>query len=165
MTRRSGRNWTGVSASASGSGAQEMRPGAAVLQEDPEVRGGVGIAKQSSSIVSFHKSTTSSSSYSLPIVQARPQHTSRKLLDPLIEPLRTPSPKYHHRGTANRCHHGSPRGVFLQPSSTHYNPRQASSSPTEPRHHRTLLVADLAQRGNSLYARSPPQPRLPQGLP
>jgi hypothetical protein len=43
-------------------------------QENPEVRGGVGIANQSGSIISSHKSTTSSSSYSSPIVRARPQH-------------------------------------------------------------------------------------------
>jgi hypothetical protein len=58
-------------------------------QEDPEVREGVGIANQSGPIDFSHKSTMSSSSYSSPIVQARPQHTSRKLLDPPIEPLRS----------------------------------------------------------------------------
>jgi hypothetical protein len=46
--------------------------GLAREQENPEVRGGVGIANQCSSIDSSHKSTTSSSSYSSPIVQARP---------------------------------------------------------------------------------------------
>jgi hypothetical protein len=50
------------------------RRGSAREQEDPEVRGGVGIANQSGSIVSSHKSTTSSSSYSSSIAQARPQH-------------------------------------------------------------------------------------------
>jgi hypothetical protein len=43
-------------------------------QENPEVRGGVGIANQSGSIISSHESTTSSSSYSSSIAQARPQH-------------------------------------------------------------------------------------------
>jgi hypothetical protein len=42
-------------------------------QEDPVIRGGVGIANQSGSIVSSHESTTSSSSYSSPIARARPQ--------------------------------------------------------------------------------------------
>jgi hypothetical protein len=44
-------------------------------------------------------------------------------------------------------------------------PWQASSSPTEPRHRRAVLIADLVRHGNSLFAHSPPQPRLPQGLP
>jgi hypothetical protein len=46
-------------------------------QEDLEIRGGVGIANQSGSIVSSHESTTSSSSYSSPIVRARPQHLKK----------------------------------------------------------------------------------------
>jgi hypothetical protein len=41
-------------------------------QEYPEVHGGVSIANQSGPIGFFHESTTSSSSYSSPIVQARP---------------------------------------------------------------------------------------------
>jgi hypothetical protein len=56
--------------------------GLAREQEDPEVRGGVGIANQSGPISFSHKSTLSSNSYPSSIVQARPQHTSRKLLDP-----------------------------------------------------------------------------------
>jgi hypothetical protein len=56
--------------------------GSAREQENPEVRGGVGIANQSGSIVSSYKSTTSSNSYSSLIVQARPQHTLKKLLNP-----------------------------------------------------------------------------------
>jgi hypothetical protein len=43
-------------------------------QGNPEVRGGVGIMNQSGFIISSHKSTTSSSSYSSPIVRARPRH-------------------------------------------------------------------------------------------
>jgi hypothetical protein len=65
-------------------------------QEDREVRGGVGIANQSSSIVSSQGSTTSNSS--------------------------------------------SPTTI----------PWQASSSPTEPRHHRALLITDPVRHGNSL---------------
>jgi hypothetical protein len=41
-------------------------------QENPEVREGVGIANQFCPIGFFHESTTSSSSYSSPIVQVRP---------------------------------------------------------------------------------------------
>jgi hypothetical protein len=51
--------------------------GLAREQENPEVRGGVGIANQSSSIVSSHKFTTSSSSYSSSIARARPQHLKK----------------------------------------------------------------------------------------
>jgi hypothetical protein len=94
---------------ASESGAQGLWPGTAALQvtvracrmcfcsacasrggsapepENPEVRGGVGIANQSGSIVSSHKFTTSSSSYSSSIAE-QDHNTSKKLLDP-IEPL------------------------------------------------------------------------------
>jgi hypothetical protein len=59
------------------------RGGLAREQENPEVRGGVGIANQSGSIVSSHKFTTSSSSYSSLIVRARPQHLEE-----------TPGPSY-----------------------------------------------------------------------
>jgi hypothetical protein len=38
---------------------------------------------------------------------------------------------------------------------------QASSLPTEPRHRRALLIADLVHHGNSLSTRSPPETRLP----
>jgi hypothetical protein len=58
-------------------------------QENPEVRGGVGIANQSGPIGFSHKSTTSSSSYLSPIDQARPQHLEEALGPPLIEPLRS----------------------------------------------------------------------------
>jgi hypothetical protein len=94
--------------------------GSAREQENPEVRGGVGIANQSGSIVLSHKSTMSSSSYSLPIGRARPQQLEEtpgppsSLFDPCM-------PKHHHRGKANRHHHESPRGLPLRPSSTHYN--------------------------------------------
>jgi hypothetical protein len=49
------------------------RGGSACEQENPEVCEGVGISNQSGPIVSSHKSTMSSSSYSSPIVRARPQ--------------------------------------------------------------------------------------------
>jgi hypothetical protein len=51
--------------------------GLAREQEDPEVREGVGIANQSGPIGFSHKSTTSSSSYSSSIAQARPQHLKK----------------------------------------------------------------------------------------
>jgi hypothetical protein len=70
------------------------------------------------------------------------------------------------RGSLNCYHHESPRRLLLRPSSTHCNPsQQTSSSPTEPRHCRALLIANPVHRGNSLSACYPPQPRLPQGLP
>jgi hypothetical protein len=53
------------------------RGGSAREQEDLEVRGGIDIANQSSPISFSHKSTTSSSSYSSSIAQARPQHLEK----------------------------------------------------------------------------------------
>jgi hypothetical protein len=46
-------------------------------QENPEVRGGVGLANQSGSIVLSHKPMTSSSSYLSSIIRARPQHLKK----------------------------------------------------------------------------------------
>jgi hypothetical protein len=91
-------------------------------QENPEVRGGIGIANQAGFIVSSQGSTTSSSSYSSSIAEQD---------------------------------HKSPRGLSLRPFSTHYNPQQTSSSPTESRHRRVLLVANPIHRGNSVSACSP----------
>jgi hypothetical protein len=51
-----------------------IRGGLAREQENLEVRGGVGIANQSGSIVSSQESTMSNNSYSSSIVRARPQH-------------------------------------------------------------------------------------------
>jgi hypothetical protein len=103
-------------------------------QENPEVRGEVGLANQSGSIVSSH--------------------------DPRHPTVLTP------RGSLNRYHHKSPQRLLLRPSSTHGNPsRQASSSPTESRLRRALLVTNSIHCGNSSSTCSPPQPRLPQGLP
>jgi hypothetical protein len=68
--------------------------GLACEQENPEVRGGVGLVQ---------KSTTSSNSYSSPIDQARPQpleetpEPSSSLFNPWM-------PKHHRHGKAN-CHH------------------------------------------------------------
>jgi hypothetical protein len=103
-------------------------------QENPEVRGEVGLANQSGSIVSSHG----------------PRHPT----------VLTP------RGSLNRYHHESPWRLLLRPSSTHSNPsRQTSSSPTEPRHHRALLIDNPVHRGNLLAAHSSSLLRLPQGLP
>jgi hypothetical protein len=80
-------------------------------QEDPEVRGGVGIANQFGPTGFVHESTTSSSSYSSPIVRARPQHLKeargpsyRASSDPFAEtssPWRSqpPSPQVTVRNT------------------------------------------------------------------
>jgi hypothetical protein len=57
--------------------------GLAREQENPEVREEVGLPNQSSSIVFSHNSMTPSSSYSSPIVRARPQHLKE-----------TPGPSY-----------------------------------------------------------------------
>jgi hypothetical protein len=56
--------------------------GLAREQENPKVRGGVGIANHSGSIISSLKSTTSSSSYSSSIARARPQHLEETLGPP-----------------------------------------------------------------------------------
>jgi hypothetical protein len=53
------------------------RGGLAHEQENHEVRGGVSIANQSGSIVSSHKSMTSSSFYFSPVDRARPQHLKK----------------------------------------------------------------------------------------
>jgi hypothetical protein len=76
-------------------------------QENPEVRGGVGIANRSGSIVSSHKFTTSSSFYSSSIARARPQHLEETLEPPLsfFDPC---VPEHHRRGKVDCCRHGSP---------------------------------------------------------
>jgi hypothetical protein len=53
------------------------RGGSAREQEDSKVRGGIGIANQCGSIISSHKSMTSSSSYSSSIARARPQYLKK----------------------------------------------------------------------------------------
>jgi hypothetical protein len=83
------------------------RGGSAREQENLEVRGGVGIANQSGSIVlSYgprHPATP------IPRRSSEQDHnTSRKLVNPLIEPLRIPSLKHRHRGKADYRCHGSP---------------------------------------------------------
>jgi hypothetical protein len=141
------------------------RGGLAREQENPEVRGEVGIANQSGSIVSSHKSTTSSSSYSSPIVRARPQHLKKapglfhrassipvcRNIIAMAKPTTTTT------GHREKYLSGHPPPTTI--------PWQASSSPTEPRHHRALLIANPFHRGNLLSAYYPPQLRLPQGLP
>jgi hypothetical protein len=58
---------------------------------DPEVRGGVGIANQSGPIGFFHESTTSSNSYSSPIIRARPQITAGITSSAILYPLQFPA--------------------------------------------------------------------------
>jgi hypothetical protein len=108
--------------------------GLAREQENPEVRGGVGIANQSGFIVSSEGSTASNSSY--PSLIAQP-------------------------ATITTGHREEYPFGYSPPTTI---PWQASSSPTEPRHHRALLIANPVRHGNSLSTRSPPQPRLPRGL-
>jgi hypothetical protein len=93
---------------------------------------------------------TSSNSYSSPIVRAKPQYLKkapslsyRASLNPFAETSpwqsRLSSPRITVRNT-------SP--IILHPLQI---PWQASSSSTEPRHHRVLLTADPIHRGNSLF--------------
>jgi hypothetical protein len=85
------------------------RGGSAREQEDPEVCGEVGIANQSGSIVFSHESTTFSSSYSSPIVQARPPRLEETLGPPPPSSLFDPCmPEHRCRGKANYRHHRSP---------------------------------------------------------
>jgi hypothetical protein len=76
-------------------------------QENPEVRGGDGIANQSGSNVSSQRSTTSSSFYSSSIARMRPQHLEEtpeppsSFFDPCV-------PEHHRRGKADCCRHGPP---------------------------------------------------------
>jgi hypothetical protein len=60
-------------------------------QENPEVRGEVGLANQSSPIGFFHESTTSSNSYSSPIIRARPQITAGITSSAILYPLQSPA--------------------------------------------------------------------------
>jgi hypothetical protein len=111
------------------------RGGSAREQENLEVRGGVGIATQFGSIISSQGPTMSSSSYPSLITQPT---------------------------TITTGHHEEYPSGHLPPTTI---PWQVSSSPTEPRHRRALLIADPIHRENSLSTCSSPQPRLPQGLP
>jgi hypothetical protein len=108
-------------------------------QENPEVRGGVGIANQSSPIVFSRESATSSNSYSSSIARARPQHIQK-----------APGPSYRaslnpfaETSPANRHHHKSPRRLPFRPSSTHYNSlanffvTHETSSPSSTSHRRS----------------------------
>jgi hypothetical protein len=139
--------------------------GLAREQENPEVRGGVGIANQSGSIILSHGPRRPAAP--IPRRSSEQDHnTSRKLVNPLIELLRslyagTSSP-WQSRLSSPRITMRNTSPVILHPLQI---PWQASSSSTEPCHYLVLLTADPFHRGNSLSAYSSPQPKLPQGLP
>jgi hypothetical protein len=134
-------------------------------QENPEVREGVGIVNQSGPIGFFLESTTSNSSYPSPIVRARPQH---------LKKAREPS----YRAFSNSFARTSSlwQSQLLLPRITVRNIPPAILHPLQLpgkllRHPRNLVTVELFSSpilfamGNSLSTRSPPQPKLPQGLP
>jgi hypothetical protein len=83
------------------------RGGSVREQEDPAVRGGVGIASRSGSIISSQGSTTSSSSYPSPITQARPHHLEEAPRPPHRASSTPSMPEHHRRGQAD-CRHVTP---------------------------------------------------------
>jgi hypothetical protein len=81
--------------------------GLVLEQENPGVRGEVSIENPSGSIVLSHGPQHPAT----PIPRRSPEqdhNISRKLVNPLIEPLRIPSPKHRHHGKADYRRHGSP---------------------------------------------------------
>jgi hypothetical protein len=106
-------------------------------QEDLEVRGGIGIANQSGSDVSSQESTTPSNSY-LSSITEQDHDTWRKLVNPIIEPLRIPSPEYHRRGKVDYRRHGS-REEYL----SGYLPPTATLPGKLLRHLRNLVIVEL----------------------
>jgi hypothetical protein len=134
-------------------------------QKDPKVRGGVGIANPSSSIVLSYGPRHPATPF--PRRSSEQDHnTSKKLLDPPIESLRslntgTSSP-WQKPTTATTGHREKYFSGYSPPTTI---PWRASSSPTEPRHRRALLIADLVRHGHSLFAHSHPQPKLPKVCP
>jgi S-adenosylmethionine hydrolase len=70
-------------------------------QENPRVRGEVSIMNPFGSIVSSHKSTTSSNSYSSSIAE-QVHNTSRKLVNPFIELFLIVNP-VHRRKSLSIC--------------------------------------------------------------
>jgi hypothetical protein len=139
--------------------------GLAREQENPEVRGGVSIANQSGSIVLSHGPRRPAAP--IPRRSSEQDHnTSRKLVNPLIELLRS-----LYAGTSSpwQSRLSSPRITVKNTSLVIFHPLQitwqASSSSTERRHHRVLLTTNPFHRGNSLSAYFSPQPRLPRVLP
>jgi hypothetical protein len=76
-------------------------------QEDLEVRERIGIANQSGTIISSHGSRCPAA-LTLHRLSEQDHDTSRKLVNPLIEPLWIPSLKHRYRGKADYRRHGSP---------------------------------------------------------
>jgi hypothetical protein len=81
--------------------------GLAHEQENPMVRGGVGIANQSGSIVLSYGPRHPAAPIPRRSSEQDP-NTSRKLVNPPIEPLRIPLLKHHRRGKAGYRSHRSP---------------------------------------------------------
>jgi hypothetical protein len=141
------------------------RGGSAREQEDPEVCEGVGIANQSGPIGFSHKSTMSSSSYSSSIARARPQHLE-EAPGPPSEPLRSlyarTSLPWQSRLPPPRVTVRNIPPAILQPLQlfppASFFVTHGILPPSNTFHRQSCY------RGNSLSARSPPQPRLLQGF-
>jgi hypothetical protein len=85
------------------------RGGLAREQENPEVCGEVGIVNQSGSIVSSHKSTTSSNSYSSSIFSVPEPHHRRALL--IVNPVHRRNSLSTHSPPQLRLTQGLPRST------------------------------------------------------
>jgi hypothetical protein len=97
------------------------RGGSALEQENLDVRKRVGMANQLGPIGFSHKSTMSSSSYSKPIIRARPQHL-KKAREPSYRASSIPVCRNIVAvAKANYRHHMSPRRLLFRPFSIHYN--------------------------------------------
>jgi hypothetical protein len=84
-----------------------IRGGLAREQENLQVRGGVGIANQSGSIVLSQGSTTSNSPYLSSIIRAKPQHL-KKAREPSHRALFITNP-VHHGNSLSICSFPQPR--------------------------------------------------------
>jgi hypothetical protein len=124
--------------------------GLACEQENPEVRGGDGIANQFGSIVLSHDPRRPAAP--IPRRSSEQDHnTSGKLVNPLIEPLRIPSPEHRRRGKSQPP---SPRITVRNTSPVILHPvqspgkllrlsRTGTSSPSSTSHHRSYLPREF----------------------